>query len=202
MQYPVNQILTLVTLGSLLLIPLAVGRENQVEVPESIETEVNPKSGARAQARHDSNPIAGPSTPPRRYSYSDFQYPKAGDRIRLNGLSLTRFRGPAPLDNKWAVAIAELMSTNPPASLSNPKPPDWVPANGAVLYRSFVFRVEGLEPGAVFNNNTDKVTDSRAWTWIRYKRASTNTVTVCYTSRGMIVTPDMPQKGMSPIAIK
>ncbi|MCC7373421.1 MAG: hypothetical protein IT581_02105 [Verrucomicrobiales bacterium] len=80
--------------------------------------------------------------------------------------------------------------------------PPWVAANGAILYAAYTYELDvPLKVSAVFNNNTDHTVDPRAWSWMVLKEPL-RFVTVCYTSRGMIATPDMPQENMRPNKLK
>ena len=146
-----------------------------------------------APARHEDNPIGKPVGT---VSSAGFYYPRLGERVSLGALTLQGANG-VSLSLGSAVCTVRMRALN--STQQRPLDPAWQPANGATLYRTLIFQLDRpLRVGTVFNNNPDHSVDDRAWSWITVGSGGVTTVAVCYTSRGMVVTPGMPTKNMKP----
>ena len=152
-------------------------------------------AGAR---NHKENPIGRPVGTVRAEAY--WLPKKRNQEVDLSNLFVIRWNGTREGEKVFLgkAFVKSLLVDEKKSTKEKLVRPPWVPANGATLYAAYVYELKDpLPAGAIFNNNTDHSVDPRAWSWMRLRKPL-RFVTVCYTSRGMVATPDMPQKGMRP----
>lgn len=144
-------------------------------------------SAAPADDRHRCNPDSDGRPPNSVYS-NQYYVPRVGESIDDPRL---RFTGSG--DKKFTLGRATCIGYAVDADTLREKTTDSYPYN-AKVFATRVFRLDRPIRNVWFFNNNPKAMGG--WHW---ERRDIHTFMVCYSNRGMITLPEMPQPGMKMI---